>query len=190
MALNRSLRNDDRHYGLIAVAIHWLMALAIIGMYPLGLYIDSLTYYDPEYRTIPHWHKSIGMLILALLLVRLVWRAVNPSPAAPAGHGAWLRLATKVGHAALYLLMLVALVSGYMISTADGAPIDVFNWFSVPALPALVENQEDVAGDIHYWTTTALIVMAGLHALAALKHHYLDRDETLTRIFAIKQETL
>ncbi|SEG06606.1 cytochrome b [Marinobacterium lutimaris] len=188
MTTQVSLRNSSARYGLVSILIHWVMALAIIGMYPLGLYIDSLSYYDPAYRTVPHWHKSIGMLVLGALFIRVVWKSLNPKPQALPSHGALVRLATKLGHFGLYLLMFVALASGYMISTADGAPIEVFNWFSVAALPELVERQEDVAGAVHYWVATVLIVLAGLHALAALKHHFIDKDETLSRIFNAKQE--
>ncbi|WP_432695518.1 cytochrome b [Marinobacterium sp. YM272] len=188
MSSQVSLRNSSSHYGLLSILIHWIMALAIIGLYPLGLYIDSLSYYDPAYRTVPHWHKSIGMLVFATLFIRIVWKLFNARPQPLPSHGTLVRIATKLGHLALYLLMFVVLASGYMISTADGAPIEVFNWFAVPALPELVERQEDVAGDVHYWVATALIALAGLHALAALKHHFIDRDETLARIFNAKQE--
>jgi len=187
MAFNRNILNDDRSYGWGTVMIHWVMALAIIGLYPLGLYIDSLTYYDPEYRTMPHWHKSIGILVMILLAVRVIWRSSNKPPA-ELPQPALLTLATKLVHGLLYLLMLVVLVSGYMISTADGRPIAVFNWFEVAALPAMMENQEDIAGAVHYWVATALVSLAGLHALAALKHHFINKDETLKRIFGIKQD--
>lgn len=185
MAESQEQRGDVQSYGRFTVFIHWLMALAIIGMYPLGLYIDSLTYYDAAYQTVPHWHKSIGLMVLAALMVRLVWKLVTPQPGPISSHGAVVRLATAIGHLSLYLLMAITLISGYMISTADGDPIQLFNWFSVPALPALVENQEDVAGDIHYWSATLLIVLAGIHAMAALKHHFIDRDNTLKRMTAI-----
>ena len=183
-----NLRNSSSRYGLVAILVHWIMALAIIGMYPLGLYIDSLTYYDPAYRTVPHWHKSIGILVFAALVMRILWKAINPGPKPLPSHGPFVRLTTKLGHLALYLLMFVALVSGYLISTADSSPIEVFGWFAVPALPELVDRQEDVAGAIHYWVATALVVLAGIHALAALKHHFFDRDETLLRMFNSREE--
>lgn len=188
MALNNRILNDKHNYGWGFIAIHWLMALSIIGLYPLGLYIESLSYYDPEYRTIPHIHKSIGMLVMFALALRLVWRSSNRAPE-ELPQPKPLALATKVVHLLLYILMVVSLVSGYMISTADGRPIDVFGWFSVPAFATGIENQEDVAGAVHWYSTTVLIVLAGLHALAALKHHFINKDATLTRIFGFKQET-
>ncbi len=188
MALNNRILNDQHNYGWGFIAIHWLMALSIIGLYALGLYIDSLSYYDPEYRTVPHIHKSIGMLVILALGVRLIWRVGNRTPE-ELPQPKLLTLATKAVHTLLYLLMVVALISGYMISTADGRAIEVFSWFSVPAFSTGIDNQEDIAGAIHWYSTTALIVLAGLHALAALKHHFVNKDATLKRIFGIKQET-
>lgn len=182
------LKDTAESYGLTSRLLHWVMALVVIGMYPLGLYIDSLSYYDEAYRTVPHWHKSIGMILLGLLLMRIIWRMLNKSPT-PVEQPRLLQLATSTAHSILYLLMLAALVSGYLISTADGRPIGVFNWFEIPALPALVENQEDIAGELHYWITTSLIGLAAVHVLAALKHHFINKDKTLTRMLGMQQET-
>jgi len=188
MAFNKRALNDTNNYGWGFILIHWLMALSIIGLYPLGLYIDSLSYYDPDYRTMPHLHKSIGILVLGALALRIIWRALNRTPE-ELPQPRLLTLATKAAHSGLYLLMVVSLISGYMISTADGRAIEVFNWFSVPAITTGLENQEDIAGAVHWYSTTALIVLAALHALAALKHHFINKDATLKRIFGIKQET-
>ncbi|WP_028469407.1 cytochrome b [Neptunomonas japonica] len=189
MALIKDFRNKTTHYGWGTIGLHWVMALAIIGMYPLGLYIDSLTYYDPEYRTVPNWHKSIGILLAITLVVRLSWRAINPRPAHIASHSDLIKRVTKLGHAGLYLLLVVVLISGYLISTADGRAISVFGWFSVPALPELVENQEDVAGEIHFILATLFISLVALHAIAAFKHHLIDKDSTLNRMLGTKENS-
>ncbi|GGO85869.1 cytochrome b [Marinobacterium nitratireducens] len=189
MAITARLTNDTHSYGWVMILLHWLMALAIVGLYLLGLYIVDLTYYDPDYQTMPDLHRSIGILVLIALVLRLGWRALDRSPAPLPEHGSLVRLATKAGHAALYLLMLLTLVSGYLISTADGRPIEVFDWFQVPASPLQYDGQEDIAGFVHYWSATTLLALAGLHALAALKHHFIDKDATLKRIIGIRQET-
>jgi cytochrome b561 len=186
--MSNTNNTDQSSYGWGTIIIHWSMALIIIGMYPLGLYIDTLDYYDTAYRTVPHWHKSIGIILLALLLFRLVWKLITVSPP-PLPHSRILEVLTKLVHLALYVLMFIALISGYMISTADGRAIDLFNWFSIPALPAVIENQEDVAGAIHYWSTTILISLAALHTLAAFKHHFINKDQTLTRMLRMPQES-
>jgi len=186
MALTTRITNDQHSYGWGPIALHWLVALAIITLFGLGLYIDSLSYYDPEYRTVPHWHKSIGLLLAGLFIFRLAWRLFNRPPA-PLPQPALLTTATHAVHGLLYLLLTVALVSGYLISTADGRAIAVFNWFEIPAIPPLAEDQEDIAGEIHEISTYALIALAGLHALAALKHHFINRDDTLKRMFGYKK---
>jgi len=176
-----SIKNTRARYGLVAISLHWLMALIIIAMYPLGLYIGSLDYYDAAYKTVPHWHKSIGVMLLMLLVARLLWRKISIQPKVLSASAVQKRV-VKVAHSSLYFLMFVALLSGYMISTADGRAIAVFNWFEIPALPAVLDEQEDVAGLIHYWVTTSLIILAGAHALAALKHHFFNKDKTLSRM--------
>lgn len=181
------IKDSSSTFGLGSILLHWIVALTIIGMYPLGLYIDTLSYYDPEYQTIPAWHKSIGMMLLVLLVLRMLWRTLNRTPD-PLPQPKPLLWITKAVHWLLYLLPLITLASGYMISTADGRPISVFNWLDVPALPAIMENQEDLAGEVHYWVATLMVSLAGLHALAALKHHYIEKDNTLIRMIRISKE--
>jgi len=187
MALVKQVRNSKQQFGWVAILLHWVAAMAIIGMYPLGLYIVSLSYFDPGYRIYPDIHRSIGILLAMLILFRLLWRLVNPSPSS-LSQMRWERIAASAGHIALYVLVLVVLFSGYMLSTADGRSISVFNWFSVPAIPALATRQEELAGTVHFYAATGLIVMASIHALAALKHHFLNRDNTLRRILGLDLE--
>ena len=136
-----------------------------------------------------HWHKSIGILLMALVLGRLVWRGLNSHPLAIPGHKRWEKRLASVVHGLLYGLLLTVPVSGYLISTADGRPVNVFGWFSVPALmPAMGNNQADIAGLWHFWLATLLVSLAGLHALGALKHHIIDRDRTLSRMLKPAKE--
>jgi len=186
MALTRRITNDSSSYGWGPIAMHWLVAIAIIVLYGLGLYLDTLSYYDPEYRTVPHWHKSIGLLLAGMFLIRLGWRLFNRPPA-PLPQPPLLTLATHAAHSLLYIILAVILVSGYLISTADGRAIAVFNWFEVPAIPAMIENQEDVAGEIHELAAHSLIFLAVIHALAAFKHHFINRDDTLKRMLGFKK---
>src|SRR5690606_6636088 len=107
----------------------------------------------------------------------------SPSPAALASHGAATRLATRLGHGFLYVGLFVLMLSGYLISTADGRPIEVFGLLSVPATLSGLPGQEDIAGLVHEYLAWALVIFAGIHGLAALKHHFIDRDRTLLRMF-------
>jgi len=174
--------NDRTRYGVIHVALHWLIALTVFGLFGLGFYMVDLTYYDDGYRSLPDLHRSIGLTRLAAMLLRLVWRLANPLPAALPTHKPYeIRLAHLV-HGLLYLLIFTAIASGYLISTADGSSVDVFGLFEVPSLTGSFRDIEELAGTVHYWATWALVGFAGLHGAAALKHHFIDRDDTLRRM--------
>jgi cytochrome b561 len=174
--------NSETRWGWVAIVLHWLVALVIIGLFALGFWMVDLTYYDDWYRQGPHIHRSVGILLFVAMLFRVVWRLVSTPPKPLLTHSRLEVIGAKVGHLVLYLLIFVAMVSGYLISTADGSAISVFGWFEVPSLTGRIKGMEDTAGAVHYWTTWALVVLAGLHALAALKHHFIDRDDTLRRM--------
>lgn len=176
------LRNSHDTYGLVAVFLHWLVALVVVGLFGLGLWMVELTYYDDWYRTAPAIHKGVGVLLFITVALRLGWRLVGPRPGPLATHSMLERRIAGITHALLYALLFAVMLSGYLISTADGRPIDVFGLFSVPALISEVPNQADVAGEIHLVLAISLVSLAGVHALAALKHHLIDRDRTLLRM--------
>lgn len=176
------LRDSRTSYGGISILLHWTSAAAIVGLFGLGVYMVELTYYDPLYNRLPQLHKGIGLLHALAFALWIAWRLANPWPAPLAGTGAVeARVARGVKHL-FYWLIAAVIVSGYLIPTAGGAPISLFGWFEVPALVADLPRQEDVAGLVHRYAAYALIALAGLHAAAALKHHWIDRDATLRRM--------
>lgn len=179
-------RNTPTRYGLVTILMHWLVAMAVIGLAILGLWMVGLSYYSPYYRIGPFWHKSIGIALFAVLILRLLWRWFTPRPAHLPNHKRWeLRLA-EATHLLLYLLLFVILVSGYLISTATGQGVSVFGWFEVPALITGLPSQADRAGQVHYWAAMGVLGLAALHALGALKHHVIDRDDTLRRMLGVR----
>lgn len=176
------LKNTTQAYGSVSKCLHWIIALVIIGMFALGLWMVDLSYYDSWYVKAPHYHKSVGILLGAAMVLRLIWRWINPKPKHIVSHKPWEVILASTVHTLLYLLVFVIIATGYLIPTADGRCIEVFNWFTVPSIGTLLEDQEDVAGDVHYWLAIILIGLAILHALAAIKHHLLDKDATLKRM--------
>lgn len=178
-------RNTDESYGLVTIGLHWLMALVIPGLFVLGLWMVDLTYYDAWYKRAPDIHKSLGVLVFLALLIRVFWRGLNPNPRPEPNLSAFERAASRIVHLALYLLLFGVTLSGYLISTADGRPIDVFGFIQVPATMTGLPYQADLAGQIHLVLAIALVSLAGLHALAAIKHHFVDRDRTLTRMLGL-----
>ena len=183
------LRNTKRGYGLLAVFLHWLVAFVVIGLFVLGVWMTGLTYYDDWYKRAPDIHKSIGILLFFVMLARVVWRASNIAPNDEPGISALQRRLAHGVHLSLYVLLFALMISGYFISTADGKPISVFGLFSVPATISDIPNQEDIAGAVHWYLALVLISLVVLHAAAALKHHFIDRDRTLKKMLGIRSDT-
>ncbi|GGW78024.1 cytochrome b [Alteromonas halophila] len=167
-------------WNLNIIVIHWLSAFVVIGMFASGLWMVDLTYYSDWYKTAPHWHKSVGLLLAAVTLLRV---SVRVGSSRPPEHGAtWEIWLGRLGHLALYGLLFTLFASGYLISTADGRGIEIFNWVTVPGAGAFIEQQEDIAGEVHFYVAWSLIILASLHALAAFKHHFFNHDQTLKQM--------
>jgi len=180
------LRNSSARYGLVSIVIHWGVALAVFGLFALGLWMVGLDYYSAWRKDAPDLHKSIGLVLLAVMLARVLWRFISPPPPALSSYSKLTRLGAKFGHSLLYFGLFAVMIAGYLISTADGAGIPVFGLFDVPALISNLPDQADVAGEIHFYLAWGLVIFAGLHGLAALKHHFIDRDATLKRMLGRK----
>ncbi len=176
------LRNTSTRFGSVSIIVHWLVALAVYGMFGLGLWMVTLGYYDNWYHQAPELHKSIGMVLFAVMIARLAWRFISPPPKPLSSYSPLVRISAIGAHLMLYLLLFAILITGYLISTADGAPIDVFGLVSIPATLAGSGEQADLAGDIHLYLAWAVVIISVLHGLAALKHHFIDRDITLKRM--------
>ncbi|ATA18071.1 cytochrome b561 [Gibbsiella quercinecans] len=175
-------KNTADRFGHFSVLLHWLVALAVYGMFALGLWMVTLGYYDIWYHRAPELHKSIGIVLFIVMLVRVAWRFISPPPKPLASYSPFTRASAVLAHLALYLLLFGILISGYLISTADGQPISVFGWFNVPASVAGMAEQADTAGTVHLYLAWAMVVLSVLHGLAAIKHHFIDRDATLKRM--------
>jgi cytochrome b561 len=184
------MHNTKTHYGYISILLHWLAALTIIALFALGYYMVDLGYYDQWYKTAPEIHKSIGVLLFVLMFIRIIYRKKQLTPMHLASHSKLERNAGAITHSILYLLIFLIMITGYLISTADNRGIDVFEFFVVPSLGSFIENQEDIAGLIHKWLAYSLMTLASLHAVAALKHHFIDKDETLNRMIGRRQNNV
>lgn len=178
-------RNSSQDWGWLSMILHWLSALVVFGLFGLGLWMVELDYYSPWYRTAPDIHRSVGVLLLLFTLWRLLWRKMNMTPQDLPTHKRWERSAAHVAHGLMYVLLFVIMFSGYLISTADGRGVSVFGWFEIPAVIHGLKNQEDIAGEIHFVLAVLLMVLVLVHAMGALKHHFIDRDRTLRRMLGL-----
>lgn len=184
------LKNTEDRYSVTAILIHWVVAIVVVGLFALGWWMVELDYYSEWYRTAPNVHKSVGVLLALVMALRVAIRGVSGPPRSVPGTRAWERRTAHGVHLALYALVFAACIAGYLISTADGRAISVFGWFDVPATITSIPEQEDRMGDVHVVLGVAILALAGLHALAALKHHFVDRDHTLVRMLGLdRRET-
>ena len=180
------LRNTSTRYGWVSIVIHWSVALVVFGLFGLGLWMVGLDYYSMWRKDAPDLHKSIGITLFAVMLVRIVWRLLSPPPPALASYSRMTRIGAAFGHAFLYLGLFAVMIAGDLISTADGVGIPVFGLFEIPAVVSGLPDQADVAGLVHLYLAWVLVVFAGLHGVAAFKHHFIDRDATLVRMLGRK----
>ncbi|UTF58957.1 cytochrome b [Gilvimarinus sp. DA14] len=176
------LQDNRQGYGLVSITIHWVSALAIVFLFGLGLYMTSLSYYEPWYHKGPTLHVSIGLLLFALTLLRVLWRLVSPKPAALPNHTPLMRLGASAIKILLYALLFTLLITGYLINTAEGKGAEIFGLVTIPAVIELGADSVDLAGTVHLVFAWAIIVLASIHGAAALLHHFVHRDKTLVRM--------
>ena len=179
------LLNTEHRYGLLNVLLHWGSAATVIALFALGVWMVDLDYYSEWYKRGPDLHRAFGVLLFVAIIGRLflrLWR--KPPRPLPAKH-AWEHTVAHLVHRMLLLLVLCVAVAGYLISTADGRAVEVFGWFQIPATITFFEDQEELFGDIHWYLALTLVILAGLHAAAALQHHFGRKDMTLRRMLGM-----
>lgn len=173
-----------RHYTTTAKALHWLMALMIPGMLALGFYMEGLPF-SPDKLQLYAWHKWAGVTVFILVMLRLAWRTFNRPPPLPDGMSAATRFAAHTGHGLLYLLMVAIPLSGWLMSSAKGVPTV---WFGIWPLPDLLPKDETL-GDtlklIHTTLNWLLVALLVGHVGAALKHHFINKDDILARMLPV-----
>lgn len=168
-------------YTTPAVALHWLLAVALIGAFGMGLNMADLPV-SPQRLKLYNWHKWAGTTILALSLLRLLWRLGHPPPAEPP-MPAWQAAAARLTHWAMYALFLAVPLAGWAYSSAAGFPIV---WFGLVPLPDLLPVDRTLAEAIKPWhggLAMALAVLVVLHVGAALKHQFVDHDGLIGRMW-------
>lgn len=178
------IRNTEHSYGLISQVFHWLVVALIIIQYIWAWRIDEIEGLRARLELVTQ-HKTIGMTVLALAMLRLVWRLFNRPPPLPGHMPRWERFAAHAGHWILYGLIFVVPLSGWAYSSAAGYGD---YWWGPVDFPSIVpdrEELEDLFEDLHEWLTTALGVVAIGHALAALRHHFWLKDDVLRRMLPL-----
>lgn len=186
-----TVRNNKLRYGSVAMTLHWLIAASVLVNLGLGLYMADLPRSDPYRFLLFQTHKSIGLTVLVLSLVRVGWRLVNPIPPLPRGMNPALRVGAHATHFLLYFLIIAVPLAGWaMVSSSSlGLPTPYFGLFSWPNIPFLADlpgaTKRQNFGMFVTAHTLLAYLMIGLfvlHVLGALYHQFLRRDDVLRRM--------
>ena len=175
------LRNDADSWGAPAKLFHWAMAALILAQIALGVTAASWRL-SPTKLELFFWHKSTGMLILALVALRLLWRLANPTPALPFDMAGWERAAAQLSHGLLYLLMVALPITGWIINSASNVPFRIFWLIPLPAIVAPDKSTADLVTLVHRALAALLTLMLIAHIGAALRHHFVKRNTVLARM--------
>ena len=177
------LKSDSQHWGSLAKFFHWTIVLLIIVQGTFGLVMVDLPK-KPNIIPIFNWHKSVGMTILFLALLRLAWRAADRRPADPPGMPKWQVFGAHAGHMLLYLLIFLVPLSGWWFDSVSGLrPLHWFGLFEIPHLATPDPALKGFARDTHEFLFWALVVVALGHAAMAFVHQFVNRDGTLARMW-------
>lgn len=182
-----SLATEKNVYTMTAKVLHWLMAVAIVCMFGFGFYVSNMSF-SPQKLQFLSYHKWTGVTIFMLALVRLSWRIMHRPPALPAHMGKMEQLVAHAGHAVLYLLMFCIPVSGWLMSSAKGFQTVLFGVFPLPDLIGKDRELGHVLQTVHLGLNLILAAVVVGHVLAALKHHFKDRDDVLTRMMLVSRK--
>ncbi|HEX4675380.1 MAG TPA: cytochrome b [Steroidobacteraceae bacterium] len=183
-----TIRNTTVRWGHVSQFLHWLIVVLLIVQVTVASMAEDL---PPVKKIGPlAWHKSIGITIMALAVLRLLWRWANPTPLLPGTLKPYERVLASFTHATLYILLFAMPLSGWMMSSARGFPVAWFgffpkSWFGSVQLPDLVPKNKslyDVMLTTHQTLQWALYTVVFLHVAAALKHHFLLKDDVLRRM--------
>lgn len=176
------LHNSSERYGAVHVGLHWLTALLVASAWLLGTFMDGLPRGDARHAGIV-LHVTIGLTVLLLLALRVLWRAVNTAPPAePSPLGELSEWAARIVHVALYILLAAVPIAGIVYWLARGQALPLFGLGAIPSPWAPDLTFARTAIGIHALLANAIMIIAGIHAAAALGHHYLFHDRTLRRI--------
>jgi cytochrome b561 len=179
------IRNSEHRYGLVTQLLHWAIVALIIVQYVLADKADDLPLGSAKIATLAQ-HKSFGMTILFLALLRMAWRWMNPVPRIPPTMPRWQQLGAHASHIGLYALLFATPLLGWTMSSARNFPVSWFGLFTLPNLVSPNRPLYDFLHEAHEVAAKLIFVLALVHAGAALKHHFVDKDNVLRRMLPVK----
>lgn len=179
--MTRTNADSPTRYDRLTMTLHWLTAALVIFMFASAQIWEQLAKGTPLRKGLQSVHISCGILLAVIVIGRLLWRLSRGRRLPPANQG-MMNIAAKTAHLALYLLLLSQIVLGFLFRWAQAEPFNFFGLFDVPTLMTFDKSMRSVFGGLHENVAWAIVILAGLHAVMALVHHYGLRDGTLRRM--------
>lgn len=174
------VKNKEDRYGIITIGLHWIMALILVFLLIIGLIMARMPNGLLRLQLFG-LHKEFGFLILMLVIVRITWRLMNTPPSLDS-LPAWERISAKTVHWAFYGFMFAIPITGWLITSAAGLPASFFGLFVIPNIAPPSDEMRHFYHSVHKWLSYGLIATFTLHVLAALKHHFINKDDILRRM--------
>ncbi len=175
------ITNSRSRFGIVAISLHWIIAILIIGLLAEGLYMEDLPI-NLQKLKLYGWHKEYGLVVLFLAIFRIVWSMSNQRPELELP---WLeKLAARSMHWVFYIFMLAMPLTGWLITSSASLPVSFFGLFTLPNLVEANEDNRLLFEWVHEWLGYALIAAIALHTAAALKHHFINKDDILKRMLS------
>lgn len=176
--------NPSTRYTTMAMALHWLTALLIFVAFPLGIYMHEMAL-SPLKLQLASYHKWLGVTIFMLTVARLVWRATHTPPPLPETIPQWQQRAAHGLHSLLYVLLLAIPLTGWLMSSAKGFSVVYLGLVQLPDLVGKDKALGDLLAEVHEMLNFGLFLLVGMHIAAALKHHFIEHDDTLRRMLPL-----
>lgn len=179
--MNNLNLNSPTRYDRLTMSLHWLTALLVIGLFASAQIWDQLAKGTPLRKGLQSLHISCGILLAVIVIARLIWRLTRGRRLPSVNRGA-MNILAKTAHLALYALLLSQIALGFVFRWAQAEPFNFFGLIDVPTLMTFDKSMKSVFGGLHEQVAWAIVILAGLHAVMALVHHYGLRDNTLNRM--------
>lgn len=176
------LRKDSPPYGVMAISLHWMIALLIVCGFYLGWIMTDIPGFTPTKLKYVSWHKWIGVTVFALAVLRLVWRVTHKAPPLPATMPGWQKVSAHITHGLLYVLMLAIPLTGYFFSSAAGVRVVYLGLLPLPTIIGPDQAAKAMLRTAHIALNYTMLGIVAVHVLAVLKHQFIDRDALLARM--------
>jgi cytochrome b561 len=175
------IRNTAERFGLVAKTMHWLTLVLLVLSFTLAVSMVNMPF-SPRKLEFYSWHKWVGVTIFLVAVLRLAWRLANPVPLQPEATPQWQRRLARLSHAALYTILIVMPVTGWIMSSALNLPVVYLGLVPIPSPFGVDRALGEAMKSVHLSLAIALLVLVAIHLLAALYHHFVRRDDVLRRM--------